>query len=199
MSLTDLVCDTCGQGPFKSLAGLLVHQSTTHTPAPTAPPAEEPSAPSSSADEAQEPPPTPPEPRCPDCGRTFATAGALGTHRRSHRSAEEKAAERRSRQLAPALTALLPAAADELVARLATFVATHQPAAHHWVVASADAGPWLCTRYSVGTVAERAEAPVVAVPIQLVIDHLGGGAQRTGDRRPSFHAGAAWPHPKAAR
>lgn len=177
MTLTDLVCDTCGQGPFKSLAGLLVHQST-HAPAPDPAPA--------AATEPEPEAAPPPENLCPDCDRPFASAAALGTHRRSHRTEEEKAAERRARQLAPALTALLPAGADELVARLTTFVSTHQPAPHLWVVASATDGPWLCHRVNVGQVGERAKAPIVAVPLQLVLEHLRqakgkpAATQRTG-------------------
>jgi hypothetical protein len=175
MTDTDLVCDECHEGPFLSLAGLLVHQRS-HVPAAPAPPeaATDPAA--------NEPAPTAGV-ECPDCDRRFATAAALGAHRRSHRSDEEKAAERRARQLAPALTALMPGAATELVERLTAFVATHEPAAHLWVVASATDGPWLCHRVEVGRVGERAKAPIVAVPLQLVLEHLrlaAAGRARTG-------------------
>lgn len=102
---------------------------------------------------------------CPICGREVGGSG-LGSHMRTHRGAPANT------RLADALHRLLPGAAQDLVDRLAGFVAEHEPVPHIWAVITDADGPWLCHRTEVGRVGSRAGAPIVAVPIALVYEHL---------------------------
>lgn len=142
MAGEQLVCGQCGAGPYASRKSLGVHQRTHRRVT------------------------------CPDCGRVVSEPG-LGNHRRSHRRTQARAAEDARRSgLVSALEAMLPGAADELVDRLAAFVARHEPVAHIWTVITAEDGPWLCHRAEVGRVAARAHVPVVAVAVSDIYEHL---------------------------
>lgn len=169
MSDSDLVCDVCGKGPFKGLVGLRAHQSSHRG-----------------------------QVECRVCGRRVAAQG-LGPHLRGHRNAGERAtgAAELSR-LARQLHALMPEAGEQLVERLAAFVAQHEPRPQIWAVITVDDGPWLCRESGVGVVAARAKAPIVAVPLDLVYEHLNRTAT-AGNGSSTFHAGASWPHPRGAR
>lgn len=169
MSDSDLVCDLCGKGPFKGLVGLRAHQSS-HAGVV----------------------------ECRVCGRMLQAKG-LGPHLRGHRNADARASETAAvSRLERQLRALLPDAGDGIVERLAVFVAQHSPAPGIWTVITVDDGPWLCSQSGIGVVGARAKAPIVAVPLDLVYEHLNRPAV-SGNGSSTFHAGASWPHPRRAR
>lgn len=122
---------------------------------------------------------------CPDCDETVKASG-IGNHRAAHRRAAEARQEattatkvtaidrRLARGLAAALGDLLPGGAPDLIDRLATFVAKHEPdpGRGRWVAVTATAGPWLCRTAGVGLVVDREHVPVVVVSLDDVYAHL---------------------------
>jgi len=180
----ELVCPECGAGPFADRRGIGVHR-VSHR-----------------------------EVTCDECGKTVKATG-LGAHKRSHRPGPKAAAppaprgdpnhasmadglERRlARGLADVVAELLPGAAPDLLDRLASFVAKHQPDPGHarWVAATLTAGPWLCRSAGIGMIVAREHVPVIVVSLDDVYAHLG---RQHPDTASAFHAGQSWPHPRAA-
>ena len=136
---------------------------------------------------------------CPEdgCDFTASSAAGLGAHRRYRHgvrgdSKATRAYHRNGRprrtpkprhtlsQLHAALTFLAPGADLDLLRRLARFTNDHDPAQDLWLVATAEAGPWLCRTSQVGMVASRERTAVIAVQVRDIRDRL----DQQGDPRP---------------
>lgn len=144
-----LICSECGAGPFATTKGYGAHVRTHQ------------------------------KLRCDDCGRECAGPTGLGQHRhrahgvpaaRTTRNEPAPALPRRLRDLPETLQVLLPG--SPLVDRLTEFVTKNDPDQTLWVVATADAGPWLCRVGQIGLLAQREKTPIVAVHVAAIYDHI---------------------------
>jgi hypothetical protein len=70
------------------------------------------------------------------------------------------------------LRELLPGVDDDMVGRLAKFVAQHSPSPDVWLVITPAAGPWLCRPASVGPVIVREGDIAVVVAVAAVYRHI---------------------------
>jgi hypothetical protein len=128
---------------------------------------------------------------CPEDGCDFAAASpaGLGAHRsykhgtagasKATRAYHRNGRPRRKAKPRPtlsrlhaALTFLAPGADLAMLRRLARFARDHDPAQDLWLVATAEAGPWLCRATQVGMVASRERTAVIAVQVRDIRDHL---------------------------